>query len=89
MVAALTRVGFEVMQLDRIEIHCDVANARSSAVPERLGYRLEATLGRRVPGQGGEPRDAQIWTLFAHEYPESPSAGTRCEARDALGRVLL
>src|SRR6476661_10421338 len=38
--AALTRVGFEVESLRRIEIHCDAANLRSAAITRKLGYTL-------------------------------------------------
>jgi RimJ/RimL family protein N-acetyltransferase len=37
---ALTRVAFDVLGVDRIEIRCDRRNAASVRVPERLGYRL-------------------------------------------------
>ena len=46
--AALTRVGFEFLALDRMEIHCDVRNVRSAAVPRKLGYVHDATLRRRA-----------------------------------------
>ena len=37
----LTEVGLALPGIERIEIHCDEANARSAAVPRRLGYRLD------------------------------------------------
>ena len=36
----LTRVAFDVLRVDRIEIRCDRANVASVRIPERLGYRL-------------------------------------------------
>lgn len=84
---ALTRVGFELLRLQRMEIHCDVANVRSAAVPARLGYTHEATLRRRTPA-GTEPHDLMVWTLFADEYPRTPSARMLVEAFDAFGRPL-
>ncbi len=36
--AALIKVGFEVLGLNRIEIHCDPRNLRSAAVPRKLGF---------------------------------------------------
>ena len=40
---ALTRVAFDVLCVDRIEIHCDRRNSASVRIPERLGYaRVDA-----------------------------------------------
>lgn len=37
----LTRIALGLEGIERVEIHCDAANVRSAAVPERLGYRLD------------------------------------------------
>ncbi len=42
--AALTRVAFELCEVDRVEIRTDPANERSRRVPLKLGYTEEATL---------------------------------------------
>lgn len=87
--AALTRIGFESLGLARIEIHCDVRNVRSAAVPARLGYVHEANLRRRAISID-MAADSMIWTMFADEYPASPAAHVAVEACDALGnRVAL
>lgn len=84
--AALTRVAFEVNQVNRVEIHCDPANSRSAAIPRRLGFTHEATLRRRMPSSGGgELRDEMVWTMFADEFNSSPAARFTCEAYDAVG----
>jgi RimJ/RimL family protein N-acetyltransferase len=85
--AALTRVGFEILGLDRVEIHCDVRNVRSAAVPRKLGFVHEADLRRRSIATDG-PADSMIWTMFADEYPASPAARVEIEAFDALGHRL-
>jgi RimJ/RimL family protein N-acetyltransferase len=87
--AALTRVGFEVNGLERMEIRCDPLNTRSAAVPRKLGYTLDATLRGRVRGVDGEMRDAQVWSLLRAEYADSPSAAAPVQAFDAAGRKLL
>jgi RimJ/RimL family protein N-acetyltransferase len=87
--AALTRVAFEVNQVQRVEIHHDPGNLASAAVPRKLGFVHEATLRQRTRGPDGEPRDAAIWTLLASEYPASPAAQAGIAAFDALGRRLL
>ncbi|WP_051970629.1 GNAT family N-acetyltransferase [Kitasatospora azatica] len=39
--AALTEAAFALPEVERVEIHCDQANAASAAVPRKLGYRLD------------------------------------------------
>jgi RimJ/RimL family protein N-acetyltransferase len=50
-VKLLVRLAFDLLQAERIEIRCDARNARSAAVPRRLGFVHEATLrcARRNP----------------------------------------
>lgn len=85
----LTRAAFEHFGVDRVEIRVDPANARSARVPQKLGFALEATLGRRLPAkQGSELRDVQVWTLFAGELAASPCSRFAYVAYDALGRPL-
>ncbi len=83
---ALTRVAFRVHGVDRVEIRMDPGNARSAAVPRRLGFVHEVTLPRRFEGPAGL-RDQMVWTRYA------PSAGTlegpTLEAWDVLGRRLV
>jgi RimJ/RimL family protein N-acetyltransferase len=85
--AALTKVGFEFMGLERVEIHCDVRNVRSAAVPRKLGYVHDGTLRRRSITVG-PPAGSMIWTMFADEYPASPAARIGVEAFDVLGNRL-
>ncbi|HEX5138046.1 MAG TPA: GNAT family protein [Planctomycetota bacterium] len=53
-VAAITTYAFDVLGARRVEIRCDVRNARSAGVPRRLGFVHEATLkdDRRHPRTG-------------------------------------
>ena len=67
-VAGITRFAFETLAANRVEIRCDVRNARSRGVAERCGYTLEGTLrnnGRRVDGS---LRDTHIYSLVPEEY---------------------
>jgi RimJ/RimL family protein N-acetyltransferase len=85
--AALTRVAFELTDVERLEIRCDPANERSRAIPRKLGYTEEATLRRRL--NYPEPRDVVVYSLFRDDFGSSPAAGTAVEAYDAAGvRVL-
>jgi RimJ/RimL family protein N-acetyltransferase len=85
--AALTRVAFEVEKLRRIGIHCMVENARSAAVPAKLGYVHEATLRRRIRTDDTF-HDEMVWTMLAEEYPGSPASRADFEAYDAAGRRI-
>src|SRR4051794_2265381 len=88
-VAALTRVGFELDALERIEIHCEPGNTRSTAVPRRLAYVHEATLRGRVRDADDRPRDVMVFTLFADGYAASPAARADVAAFDVAGNRLL
>jgi RimJ/RimL family protein N-acetyltransferase len=83
--AALTRVALELCGADRVELHIQPENAASLRIPEKLGYREEARLRRRLPGG----LDKIIFTLFADELSGTPSAEAAVEAYDAVGQQLL
>ena len=85
--AALTRVAFELTDVDRIEIRCEPENEPSRAIPRRLGYREEATLRRRL--RQPEPRDVVIYSLFRDDFDSSPAASALVEAYDAAGTRVL
>jgi RimJ/RimL family protein N-acetyltransferase len=87
--AVLTRVGFEVGVVDRLEIHISAGNLASASVPPKLGYKLEGTLGRRLTGSDGELHDMMVWTLFSSAYPASPAAKAEIQAFDVSGGRLL
>lgn len=87
--AALTRVAFEVDRVQRVEIHCAPDNVRSAAVPAKLGYLHEATLRQRADRGGETLGDAMIWSLFADQYPASPTATAEMIAFDAAGQQIF
>jgi RimJ/RimL family protein N-acetyltransferase len=88
LAAVLTRVGFELLEVDRIEIRVDPANEISDKVPRKLGFTLEATLRRRLPQKSGEElRDVNVWTMFRGEASDAVTA-FEYAAYDALGRKL-
>lgn len=86
---ALTRVGFAIHDLLRMEIHCDPKNARSAAVPRKLGYRHDATLRGRLVQNDDTLRDTMVWSLQRGELAGSAAASVSTRAYDALGRELL
>jgi len=76
--AALTRVAFEVLGADRVEIRIDPDNDRSLAVARKLGYREEGTLrGVGDPAVDGLPADHVVFGMLRGEL-----AGSRAEGVD-------
>lgn len=86
--AALVKVAFEVDDVRRVEIRCDPGNRASAAVPRKLGFAAEGILRADFEFMGS-PRDTQIWSLVASDYPSSSVAEAQIRAFDALGDTLL
>ena len=61
--AALADCAFRVHGASGVEIRCDPRNARSAAVPQRLGFSLGATLEGNTFAPDGSARDTQVWVL--------------------------
>jgi len=59
---------FESMELNRVQINCNVENTRSRAIPERLGFKLEGVL-RQVEFINGEFGDWAVYGLLKSEPP--------------------
>lgn len=87
-VCALTKIGFEIEHLARIEIHCDSRNTNSFSIPKKLGYQLEATLKGRFRDNNDIPRDKMIWTLFSENYCHTNIKSTLLKAFDILGQEI-
>jgi ribosomal-protein-serine acetyltransferase len=71
-VRALVDHAFGPWGLQRVEISAAVDNARSRAVPRRLGFREEGTR-RQAERHGERYRDLVVYAVLAWEWP--PSAG--------------
>lgn len=59
---ALTHVALALPGVLRVEIHCDVANGASAAIPRKLGYRLDR-IEDREPQAASETGRHMIWVL--------------------------
>ncbi len=57
---ALTEVARRLPGVTRVEIHCDEVNVASSAIPRKLGYRLDRVISH-APEAPGESGRRQIW----------------------------
>ena len=86
-VAALTRVGFELCGVERIEIRVDPENGASLAIPRKLGFVEEGTLRGILHGPDGAAgaRDGIVFALMRGELAGSPAASARFRAFDAAG----
>lgn len=67
-VRVLTRVAFEHLGANRVEIRCDSRNERSRHVAERCGYPLEATLHRNAIATDGHLRDTLVFALLREDF---------------------
>jgi ribosomal-protein-serine acetyltransferase len=63
-VAALTEHALGAWELGRVEIRVAAGNRRSRAIPERLGFRAEATF-RKAQRLDGQSHDLVIYALVA------------------------
>jgi RimJ/RimL family protein N-acetyltransferase len=79
LAAVLTRVGFEICGVARMDLQVASHNERSLKIPRKLGYTLDGTLRRRLePIVDGEPwRDSLLFTMLGDEL-----AGSACLAYD-------
>jgi RimJ/RimL family protein N-acetyltransferase len=89
-VAVLTRVGFEICGVQRIEIRVDPENAASLAIPRKLGFVEEGTLRAILHGPDGAAMacDGIVFALLRDELAGSPAAAARFRAFDAAGNRL-
>ena len=87
-VKALIKVGFEIEDLQRIEIRCSPENIRSQRIPEKLGFMHEATLQRRNMDSDGNRGDVMIWTLFKEKYDKAAYENFHIKAYDVGGRMI-
>jgi ribosomal-protein-serine acetyltransferase len=75
-VRVLTGHALTVWRLNRVEIRAAVANQRSRAIPERLGFRHEGTL-REAERVGDRYLDCAVYSMLAADWRD---AGTETGA---------
>ena len=64
---AVTAKAFDDLGFERVDLRADVANARSRAVADRLGFAFEGVL-RRELWSGQAYVDAAVYALLRHEW---------------------
>jgi ribosomal-protein-serine acetyltransferase len=75
-VTALVTHAFAHLDVHRIEIRCVVENARSRAVPERIGFFFEGVLAEAYLLHG-RFRDIALYATTATRWPERRTAAPR------------
>jgi hypothetical protein len=70
----------------RLVVRCWEPRDAPPLVPRKLDLAEEARLRRRLPAEeGGEPRDAIVFTLFRVEFAPTPASSAEFDVYDALG----
>lgn len=67
-VAIIAAFAFDTLHAQRVRIRCDARNARSAAVPRRLGFVHEATLRNEARNGDGSLRDTLEFGLTPDEF---------------------
>ena len=74
---AMLDYAFSEWKLNRVEIHCATGNAKSCAIPKRLGFQLEGTL-RQAQLLNGKHVDTNIFGMLATDWKSlAPSDFTK------------
>lgn len=66
-VNGITAFAFDTLGARRVEIRCDVKNARSAAVARRAGYELEGTFHNDARNHFDQLRDTYIFARIRKE----------------------
>ena len=61
---ALTSFAFQKLNSNRVQIRVDTNNQKSWAIPERLGYKWEATLKATSRDNLGELATYRVYAMF-------------------------
>jgi RimJ/RimL family protein N-acetyltransferase len=64
---ALLALGFEQLQLHRIQASCDPENTGSRRVLEKIGMQLEGRLRQNLQLRG-QWRDSLVWSILEHDW---------------------
>ena len=78
-VRCCTRLAFEVLGAERVEIRMSDLNRASRRVAERAGYRLESLIPNDTTHPDGSPRDTRVYALTRQRDFDAGGAGSRSE----------
>ena len=71
-VQLLSRLAFDRLNANRVEIRMDVRNTRSRAIPVRLGFVFEGCMRRAMPDIHSQPGDIDVFALIRDDYQRLP-----------------
>jgi RimJ/RimL family protein N-acetyltransferase len=86
--AALIKVAFEIVNIHRLEIHCDPGNLPSASIPRKLGFTHEGTLRAKTRFLD-RWSDSMVWGLLDIDYRNTPSCKANIKVFDFRGNPLL
>lgn len=66
----LLEQAFNVLKLNRVELHCDVLNSRSRRAIARLGATEEGVIRQHRVMPDGRIRDTIVYSILQQEWPE-------------------
>ena len=87
--AALTKIGFELQRLRRMEIHTDPDNAASVGVARKIGFHKQVVIPRCILSETSPVRDSVMWAMTREQYADSPASSVAIEASDRRGRRVV
>ncbi|MGG3943933.1 GNAT family N-acetyltransferase [Peribacillus psychrosaccharolyticus] len=65
----LTDLGMNQLAFNRLEIRCEAANVKSQAIPEKLGFKLEAVLKYEdLSADGKTLTDTYMYGMIMKDY---------------------
>ena len=67
---------FDDLELNRIQINCNIENAKSRAIPERLGFTMEA-IQRQVEFLNGRFGDWAVYAMLRDDWERKNNAEAR------------
>lgn len=86
--AVMSRVGLEIENAPRVEIHCDEENGASANIPRKLGYSLDGILRARAHRSDSSKGNLMIWSLFPDQLSQSIIQESRYKAWNSIGEEI-
>lgn len=65
---ALVALAFEGLQVQRLELRCDVNNHKSQRVAEKLSFHLEGRLRHNFRNPGGVLLNSMLYSMIPEEF---------------------